>query len=76
MIYLSDTSTFSKLAPISQILKYVSMILIFIFFGSAQHTRLLAASADLRLVCKYFSSTKEKARDATVGMYRMIRVRY
>ena len=28
--------------------------------GSAQHTRLLAASADARLVCKYFSSTKER----------------
>ena len=34
---------------------------------SAQHTRLLAASADARLVRKYFSSTKERARDATVG---------
>ena len=31
---------------------------------SAQHTRLLAASADARLVRKYFSSTKGRARDA------------
>ena len=31
---------------------------------SAQHTRLLAASADARLVHKYFSSTKGRVRDA------------
>ena len=31
---------------------------------SAQHTRLLAASANARLVRKYFSSTKGRARDA------------
>ena len=35
--------------------------------GSPQHTRLLAASADARLVLKYFSSTKVNARDAAVG---------
>ena len=35
--------------------------------GSAQHTRLLATSADARLVRKYFSNTKERARDVTVG---------
>ena len=44
--------------------------------GSAQHTRLLAASADVRLVLKYFSSTKERAPDATVGMQRTSSVPY
>ena len=38
--------------------------------GSAQHTRLPAASADARLVRKYFSTTKERVRDATVGTQR------
>ena len=32
--------------------------------SSAEHTRLLAASANARLVRKYFSSTKGKARYA------------
>ena len=31
---------------------------------SAEHTSLLATSADARLVCKYFSSTKGRAHDA------------
>ena len=31
------------------------------------NTLLLAVSADVRLVRKYFSSTKERVRDATVG---------
>ena len=44
--------------------------------GSAQHTHLLAASGDVRLVRKYFSSTKERARDATVGTQRTSFVPY
>ena len=40
------------------------------------NTRLLAASADVRLVRKYFSSTKERAPDATVGTQRTSSVMY
>ena len=43
--------------------------------GSAQHTS-EAASANVRLVRKYFSSTKERARDATVGTQRTSSVPY
>ena len=39
---------------------------------SVQHTRLLAASADARLVRKYFFSTNGRARDAACSHFNVL----
>ena len=43
---------------------------------SAQHTRMPAASADARLVRKYFSSTKERVHDAACSHCNVLLVRH
>ena len=76
VLFFWGASVPSLIFLLALILCVNAVVLCWGMISGVHNTRLLAASADVRLVRKYFSSMKERALDATVVTQRTSSVPY